>query len=210
MEINFKMSQNRKKFIFVSGTIIIIIAVLFILDAGKKPFQILKKQSFDSAQSPNCPVEEKQEIVRGDSLEPIVKNGQEVKILYGYYKCNEVKRDDIVAFDYKGNPAPIIKIIKAVPQDKFGFVQSKEKNGWHILVNNKILKNSQGIPYLINATSYKLLSLYEHDFKGMMPKNVYLILGNLPTGSLDSTRFGLVGKDGIIGKVEQGHHLSQS
>lgn len=47
----------------------------------------------------------------------------------------------------------------------------------------------------------KLLQLYENSFKGIIPENTYIILGNQPEGTLDSTRFGLVDKSGIIGKV---------
>ena len=187
------MPPNLKKLIFILA----ISAVFAVISL------ILPENQSLASQIPNCPVEEKLEIVRGDSLKPIIKNGQEIKILYGYYKCNEVKRDDIVAFDYKRNPNPIIKIIKAVPGDKFGFAQNAGKNRWHILINDKILKNSENILYAINEKSYKLLSLYEHDFKGVMPKDVYFILGNLPTGSLDSTRFGLIGKSAIMGKVKR-------
>lgn len=192
------------KFIFILAIIAALTAISLILPKNQSP----------ASQNQNCPVEEKQEIVRGDSLGPIVRNGQEVKILYGYYQGNEVKRGDIVAYDYKGNPNPIIKIVKAIPGDKFGFAQSKEKNVWHILINNKILKNSENMPYLINATSYKLLSLYENGFKRVIPENTYLILGNQPSGTLDSTRFGLVDKNGLIGKVEKydkiPQHLSSS
>jgi len=46
-----------------------------------------------------------------------------------------------------------------------------------------------------------MLSLYERDYKGVIPKNAYLILGNLVEGSLDSSRFGLVGKSDFLGKV---------
>ena len=188
------MSQNLKKFLFISGAIIILIAVLFVLSGGK--FPQIKKQEVKN----NCPVKEKQEIVRGDSLEPLIKNGQEIKILYGYYKCSEVKRGDIVAYDYKGNPEPIIKIVKAIPGDKFSF--QKEETGWRILINDEILKNSENIPYLINENSYKLLRLYEKSFNGVAPENTYIILGNQPGGTLDSTRFGLIDKNDIIGRVE--------
>ena len=188
------MPQNPKKLIFVSGLIIILVVILFVLNNLEELPQISQ-----ISKNKDCPVEKKQEIVRGDSLEPLIKNGQEIKILYGYYKCNEVKRDDIVAYDYKGNPEPIIKIVKAIPGDKFSF--QKEETGWRILINDEILKNSENIPYLINENSYKLLRLYEKSFNGVAPENTYIILGNQPGGTLDSTRFGLIDKSGIMGRV---------
>jgi type IV secretory pathway protease TraF len=47
-----------------------------------------------------------------------------------------------------------------------------------------------------------MLSLYEKDYKGVIPKNAYLLLGNRISGSVDSTTFGLVEKSDIIAKVE--------
>lgn len=151
----------------------------------------------------NCPIpiEEKPKTVHGSSLSPIIKDGEKIKILYGYYKYNEVRINDIVAYDYKGNTNPIIKIVKAIPGDKFGFAQSKEKTGWLILINDNILKNSEGIAYLINENSFKLLQLYENSFKGIIPENTYIILGNQAEGTLDSTRFGLIDKSNMLGKV---------
>ncbi|MFA5442008.1 MAG: S26 family signal peptidase [Candidatus Paceibacterota bacterium] len=71
-----------------------------------------------------------------------------------------------------------------------------------MIVNNKIVKNSEGKPYLISGNAYKMLSLYEKDYKGVIPENAYLLLGNLIFGSLDSTHFGLIDKSGIVAKVE--------
>jgi hypothetical protein len=53
----------------------------------------------------------------------------------------------------------------------------------------------------LDDQGYRLLSLYEKDYKGIIPEDAYLILGNLPQGSLDSSHFGLVGKKDILGKV---------
>jgi len=44
-----------------------------------------------------------------------------------------------------------------------------------------------------------MLSLYE----GIIPEGAYLIFGNLVTGTLDSTQYGLVSIEGIIGKAEK-------
>jgi type IV secretory pathway protease TraF len=63
------------------------------------------------------------------------------------------------------------------------------------------LKNSQNQPYILDERGYRVLSLYEKDYKGIIPEDAYLILGNLPQGSLDSSHFGLVGKKDILGKV---------
>jgi len=70
------------------------------------------------------------------------------------------------------------------------------------LVNDKILKNSENKLYLITGNKYKMLSLYEDDCQNGIPEKTYLLLGNLISGSMDSTQFGLVSKHDILGKVE--------
>jgi signal peptidase I len=122
--------------------------------------------------------------VQGTSLDPFIKPGQTIKALFGYYDCHEIKRGDVVLFDYAGNKNPVIKIVKGVSGDKFELRQLDSR------------------AYLIYGNAYKMLSLYEKDYKGVIPKNAYLLLGNRISGSVDSTTFGLVEKSDIIAKVE--------
>ncbi len=142
-------------------------------------------------------------IVRGHSLEPLIKPGEKVKILKGYYDCHPVERGDIVVYHYMGNRNPIIKIIKAIPGDKLSLRRKENGSGWQLFINDKVVKNSEKIPYTINYRGYKMLSLYIKDYKGVIPPNTYLILGNRSSGSLDSRVFGLIDKSDIIGKVER-------
>jgi len=151
-------------------------------------------------QNTTCIIKTQENTVRGTSLTGLIENGQTVKILYGYYNCNEIKRNDIVIYNYTGNKNPLIKIIKALPGDKFSLEKTSE--GWNILINDEIAKNFNNQYYVLSESGYKMLSLYEKDYKGIIPQNTYLILGNLADGSLDSTKFGLVDKSDIIGKVE--------
>ncbi len=137
--------------------------------------------------------------VNGVSLEPIIYDNQSVKILEMYYLCNSVKREDIVLYNYFGNKNPLIKIIKGIPDDTFHL--QKTGNGWNILLNGDLLVNSKNEVYVLDKTAHNILSLYEKDYNGLIPENTYLIMGNLATGSLDSTHFGLVDKGDILGKV---------
>ncbi|MFH0912876.1 MAG: signal peptidase I [Candidatus Omnitrophota bacterium] len=138
--------------------------------------------------------------VRGNSLQGLIEDGQSVKILFGYYNYYPVNVGDVVIYKFAGNKAPIIKIVKAKEGDKFHLEEAE--GGWHILVNNKIVRNSCNQPYLLDQSAYRMLSLYEKDYQGIIPPNAYLLLGNLVGGSSDSTRFGLVDRSNILGKVE--------
>lgn len=140
--------------------------------------------------------------VNGNSLSGIVEQGETVKILFGYYDRHEIKREDIVVYNYAGNKNPIIKIIKAVAGDGFSLKKAEDPSGWNIYVEDKIVTNSEGLPYALNEKQHRILSLYERDYNGSIPEDCCLILGNMPSGTADSSRFGLIHKDDILGKVE--------
>ena len=136
-------------------------------------------------------------IVRGDSLAPFLLAGQEVKICRGYYRSHPVERNDVVLVDYAGNENDLIKIVKGVAGDRLALQEEDVSRGWNILINGKVLSNSEGRDYVITGKRYKMISLYA----GVIPENVYLILGNVPSGSLDSTRFGLIDERQIVAMV---------
>jgi signal peptidase I len=198
----------RKRIIFIF-LILVTAFVLILILSGKikeekkkitnKPAEKLKKEEVRNEKSQNCPIKIEEKIVRGNSLEPLIKDGETIEVLFGYYDCHPIQRNDIVVYFYAGNKNPIIKIIKGIPGDKFSL--KKTNNGWYILINGEILKNSENQPYILDERGYRVLSLYEKDYKGIIPEDAYLILGNLPQGSLDSSHFGLVGKKDILGKV---------
>lgn len=137
--------------------------------------------------------------VRHSSLSGLIEEGETVKIAFGFYDCHEILRGDIVAYQYAGNTNPIIKIVYGIPGDRFAL--KKSNTGWLIILNGRPLINAQGTLYVLPDEAYRVLSLYERDYRGVIPLDAFLILGNLPTGSLDSSKFGLVDKGDIIGKV---------
>jgi len=192
------------------GLLIILAVLLVVLILLNLERIILSKESQIASQNQNnniknseiqdCSIRIEEMIVRGNSLDPLIKPEQAIKTLFGYYNCHEVERGDIVLFDYAGNKNPVIKIVKGISGDKFEL--RKLDGGWNIIVNNEIVRNSEDKPYLISGNAYRMLSLYEKDYKGVIPENAYLLLGNRVSGSVDSTTFGLVDKSGIIAKVE--------
>lgn len=181
--------QEKYSLLFVFLGIVLVIFLLF----------FYKSSNSNISHDKSCITNNSEKTVRGASLTGIVESGECIVILENYYNCNSVKRDEVIAYEYAGNKDPIIKIIKAIPGDTFH--TGKTDNGWSILINEEILKNSKNEPYILNEKKRKMISLYENDYNGVMPEDVYLLLGNITTGSLDSTKFGLVGKKNIIGKV---------
>jgi len=142
----------------------------------------------------SCVTKTETRLVRGGSMAGLIDDGKKVKILYGYYDCNPVERGNVILYNYPGNPNPIIKSVRGLPGDTF----SVENN---IILNGQPLTNDNGQPYKLDEQEGKLLELYEKDYHGRIPPDTYLILGNITYGSLDSTKFGLVGGKDVLGKV---------
>jgi len=178
----------------ITGVLIIIIVLIVILVGGGFIYEKQRKPITHS-----CPIKIEEKIVRGDSMSPLIKNGQTITVLKGYYNCHKVKRNDVILLRYAGNKNPLIKIVKAIPGDSWHLENS---NGcYHIIVNGNIVKNSEGKNYCLSGKKAKMLQLYASDYP-IIPQNAYLVLGNKVEGTMDSTRFGLLGKDNIIGKVK--------
>jgi len=200
----------------MNKSLYIILAILFVvlIFLNSERISFLNKESQIFSQNQNidiinpdinpetkdCLVKTEEMIARGNSLAALIKPEQTIKAFFGYYNCDKIKRGNIVLFDYAGNKNFVIKIVKGISGDKFEL--RKTESGWNIIINNRIVKNSEGKPYLISGNAYKMLSLYEKDYKGIISENAYLLLGNRVSGSVDSTTFGLIDKSGIVAKVE--------
>ncbi|OGF26632.1 signal peptidase I [Candidatus Falkowbacteria bacterium RIFOXYC2_FULL_47_12] len=190
------MEKFTKKFLFYFGSFIAVIVIAELVVFVYLKFNNNKSEKIDLT----CVSEQTDEIVRGQSLSGVIEEGQTVKLLRNFYNCNPVQRGDIIAYNLSGRTEPIIKIVKGLPGDEFKLEQN-QRGGYNIIINNKILTVSTGAPYELPAGRQKMLELYIHDYNGVIPPDAYLIFGNLSSGSLDSTRFGLVGKEGIAGKI---------
>ena len=167
----------------------LLIGFLFIL------FQISVIAQADSS----CITRISEKIVRGKSLEGVIANASTVIMLYGFYSCNQIQRNDVVAYDYKGSKIPLIKMVKAMPGDYFELVQIRT-GFYNIVVNNDTLREVTGMKYELRQGEYRMLNMYEREYKNLMPHNTYLILGSR-SGTTDSGRFGLIDKRDIIGKI---------
>jgi signal peptidase I len=190
--------MKQKSLLILFFVLSILVFGLFLTVKNLQNTKSINYQNPNFQVTPCYTAEEK--VVRGESLSPLIKSGDEVKILIGYYDCHKIEREDIVAYDYKGDDVPIIKIVKGSPGDQISLTSTG--SGWNILINGQAVKNSEGKEYLIDGQGYNMLSLYIKDYQGKIPENAYLILGNIASGTVDSTVFGLVDKSDILGKVE--------
>lgn len=139
-------------------------------------------------------------VVRGGSMSPLLKDGDVVKIDYGFYSAHEVRRGDLVVCRLAFRKDPIIKLVRAVPGDRFA-LKALPDGGALLLVNGSVVKNSAGEPYKFGRRHKRMLALYANDYKGVIPAGSYLLLGDLAGGTLDSSVFGLLDRAAIIGKA---------
>lgn len=164
----------------------------------------LLSTAWDALAMPDlCPVRVEQRMVRGMSMSPLINEGQMVEIERGYYDCHPVSSGDIIAFNHGGRDTPIIKIVKGIPGDRFE--TRLERSAWRILVNGELMRNSENVPYALTEGGRRILELYMHDYHNTIPDGAYLILGDRPEGSYDSTQFGLASATDILGKVAPGY-----
>ena len=82
-----------------------------------------------------------------------------------------------------------------MPGDKFSVSDGK------IIINGAAAMNSAGEPYRLSPPRAAMIALYVHDDHGVIPPDTFLVMGENPAGSLDSSRYGLIPQSAIIGKV---------
>ena len=184
--------------------LILIIAILILINIVNLYFWLKNKnnsQLLNNTQliPSDCVSKIEEKIVSGTSLTGVLESGTTIKILYNYYQCHEAQKGDIVLFQPDPELNPVVKIIKGLPGDSLSL--SGDGKNWNILVNGEILKTSTGDAYQVNDQAFQMLSLYIRDYQGKIPPKAHLLLGNAISGSLDSTKFGLIDISDIIGKV---------
>ena len=129
----------------------------------------------------------------------IFEGGSKVEVEMNYYACNKGERDQIVMIKSPGRADPIFKYIKMLPGDKYN-VQMKDKKH-SVLVNGEPMTNSKGEVYSFTERKSRMVKLYESNFKDGIKQGVYFVFGESPAGGFDSTRFGPVTSERMVGRV---------
>ena len=134
--------------------------------------------------------------VEGGSMSPRIAPGQLIKIQQGPVEClGTLKRGDVVLFHSDSSRVPLIKALRGLPGDKFSVSDGK------IIINGSTATNGAGEPYRLSPPRAAMIALYVHDDHGVIPPDTFLVMGENPAGSLDSSRYGLIPQSAIIGKV---------
>mgnify|MGYP000859605250 FL=1 len=119
--------------------------------------------------------------VIGQSMEPVINEGDQVFITKMYYKLNKIKRNDIIGL-YKDHKIEIKRII-GMPKDRISINQySLVRNGTEIINTSSIQHEIQN----------KEIILRNEEF---------FVMGENYSKSVDSRNYGPIKKNQIIGKV---------
>ena len=139
-------------------------------------------------------------VVRSGSMSPLLRDGDNVRVYYGFYDTHEVERGDLAVCRFSFRRDPVIKLVRAVPGDRFA-LQELPDGGARLVVNGAVLVNSAGTPHKFSGRRKRMLALYARDYGGVIPPGAYLLLGDNSEGSLDSGRFGLAAREALVGKA---------
>lgn len=173
---------------------IIFICIFFIISCGVNKDNI--ELELNSGNIQKTQLIEKHVI--WNSMEPLIKNGENVIFQSGYYDDkNILKKDikwDVVLYDFKWEDKPIIKKIVATDKD---ILELKNNT---LFVNDQEIKNSVWDSYDFTENEQTVLKMYiSKDNK--IPKNSVFILWDNTQISTDSRKFGAVSLTDILWKV---------
>ena len=128
-----------------------------------------------------------QQVV-GPSMNSTLKNQDIVLLSKSHYKLFDMKRFDVIAFNY-ADTKYLIKRVIGLPGDKVEYknnilyINGKE-------VEEKFLDGHQTKDFDTLTLGYEII-----------PEGKYLVLGDNRENSLDSRSFGLIDEKDILGKV---------
>ncbi len=139
--------------------------------------------------------------IKGDSMDPTLKDSERVMVNIIGYKIGGVKKGNVIVF-HANNTDDYVKRVIGIPGD------SVEYKNDTLYVNGK----KQQEPYLNYNEKRKQIEYITGTFKtkdlpnanpksNVIPKGKYLVLGDNREVSKDSRSFGLIDKDQIVGKV---------
>lgn len=133
--------------------------------------------------------------VRGTSLDESAPPGSHVTV--AAISCTTIHRGDLVLFNTPADPkAPVIKRAAGIPGDTFSIATSGS-----VIINGNEAAVPSGAPYQLTTNGITMLDLYATDYHHTIPPKSYLLLGDVPSGALDSSRLGLISLQEIVGVV---------
>lgn len=129
-----------------------------------------------------------QQVV-GSSMAPNYKDNDIVLLNKFYYRFFDVKRFDIISFEYD-NTKYLIKRVIGLPGERIEYKNNK------LYVDGKVIEEG----FLENDVITEDFSILDLGYD-VIPEDMYLVLGDNRGNSLDSREIGLIKKSDILGKA---------
>lgn len=139
-------------------------------------------------------------VVKGHSLAPFILEGEKLATLWQPEFLETISRNDIVILSIESHASPLVKIVFGLPGDTWDVIQ-KPNGHFSVLINNEILKNPVGVEYSFSPEKVKILQMQIKITKKIIPEGTYLVFGANPSGTTDSSVFGLIETEQILGKA---------
>lgn len=133
-------------------------------------------------------------IVRGDSMDNTLKNGEYLFLSKISYRIHDIERFDIVVIKDTDDDL-IIKRIIGLPGDNVEYKDNK------LYINDKEVKDKYGIGITDDFDLEDICDINNDNCVSKIPKNMYLALGDNREVSADSRVKGLFTKEQILGKA---------
>ncbi|MCG7339417.1 signal peptidase I [Staphylococcus sp. ACRSN] len=138
--------------------------------------------------------------VKGDSMDPTLKDGERVVVNLFGYKFGDIKKGNVVVF-HATKESDYVKRVIGTEGDNVEYKKDK------LYVNGKKVDepyldyNEKHKQYNYITGSFKTKDLNQVNQKNTIPKDKLLVLGDNREVSKDSRSFGLIDKDQVVGKV---------
>ena len=133
-------------------------------------------------------------IVRGDSMDDTLEDGQVLFLSKISYKMHDIKRFDIIVIeDIDGDL--IIKRVIGLPSDDVSYMDNK------LYINGKVVEDNFGIGDTSDFTLDDICDINNDKCDGEIPDGKYLALDDNREVSADSRVKGLFDSNQILGKA---------
>lgn len=155
------MQKKHRIAALVGASSLLVIGLFFYLKSDNKPEPVVETKIVNSvntaAQSQEDPClnpkyETERLEMKDGYMKGLIEMGAKYTAIKGWYRCNPVKRGDIVFYRYNSNFPPVPRLVHAIPGDKFKLVQDKKRKAWNLTVNGKVVTNHDGEEPIILET----------------------------------------------------------